>query len=284
MKLRSLLFLAGTTSAVLGSLGYSGEKIFDVSGVIRAPLDATDRLVIAHQDIPGFMPAMTMAFSVANPAEAITLKAGDRVQFRLHVSDTSSAAGDFLVIGQEAASPATVPAERPGRSRLNAGDLVPPFSLLTQAGKPLSVVELRGQVTLVTFIFTRCPIPEYCPAMAARFGKIQQAILADAKLAGRVQLLSITLDPEFDRPEILKAYGEAVGANFTVWQFATGEKEQIAALAKSFAVFTERKGAVLEHTLCTALIGADGRVVEFWRGNGWPAKEAVDAIAAAAQW
>lgn len=283
MKLRSLLLLAATASGFLGSLGHSGEKIFDVTGVIRAPLDATDRLVIAHQDIPGFMPAMTMAFSVGNPAEAMTLKAGDRVQFRLHVTDTSSSAGDFLVTGQEAISAAPAPAERSGRNRLNPGDLVPDFSLLTQGGRPLSTTALRGQVTLVTFIFTRCPIPEYCPAMAARFGKIQQAIVADPKLTGRVRLLSISLDPEFDRPEVLKAYGEAVGANFTVWQFATGKKEQIAALAKSFAVFTERKGAVIEHTLCTALIGADGRVVEFWRGNSWQTKEAVDAITATVQ-
>jgi protein SCO1 len=85
--------------------------------------------------------------------------------------------------------------------------------------------------------------------------------------------LSITLDPEFDRPEILKAYGEAVGANPAVWQFATGTKDEIAALTKAFAVYNERNGATLDHTLCTALIGPDGRVIEIWRGNGFRTEE-----------
>jgi protein SCO1/2 len=97
-----------------------------------------------------------------------------------------------------------------------------------------------------------------------------------------VRLLSISIDPEFDRPEILKAYGAAVGADPAIWQFATGEKTEIARISADFAVFTERNGVTLDHTLCTALIDADGRVVELWRGSGWRADEVIAALVRAA--
>lgn len=155
---------------------------------------------------------------------------------------------------------------------------MPPFSLLNQDGEKLTATELIGHVTVATFIFSRCPVPEYCPAMALRFAQLQKRILADTALAGRARLLSITLDPEFDRPEILKAYGAAVGANPTIWQFATGEKSEIDALTKAFAVFTERNGVMLDHTLCTAVIDGNGRVIEIWRGNSWKADELFAAL------
>ena len=261
----------------------AADQVYDVIGVIRAPLDSNGQVVIAHEAIAGLMPAMTMAFPVANPADAARLHLGDRVQFRLHVGPTSSTADDFIVSGNETPIvPTKVPiAGNAARPRLKEGDRVPEFSLKTEQSGKISSADFQGRFTLLTFIFTRCPIPEYCPAMALRFGKIQKEILARPALAGRVRLLSITLDPEFDRPEILKAYGRAVGANPAVWAFATGEKEQIAALAKSFAVFSERNGAVLNHTLCTALVGSDGRIIELWRGNGWSAEEALEAVAAA---
>jgi protein SCO1 len=265
------LALALTSSAAIAA-----ERLFDVTGIVRGHLE-DGQLVVQHDEIPGYMPAMTMAFALSNPSDATRLKSGDRVRFRFRVSDEKSSAESFIVTGHDT-PPGMQKTASTKNSRLRPGDVVPDFALIDGNNQPMTVAALKGKLTIVTFIFTRCPVPEYCPAMALRFGQLQKTILADPKLAERARLLSITFDPEFDRPEILKAYGEAVAANPTVWSFATGSKDTIAALTKSFAVYNERNGVTLDHTLSTALIGTDGRVIEIWRGNGWRVDEIVEAL------
>lgn len=275
----SLLIAVGLASLVSLPL-MARDHVFSVQGTVRAPLDNTGHVTIAHDDIPGLMPAMTMSFAVADAAGAASLTPGDRVRFQLDTAGADWTAGSFTIVGHTVIPPST-PAASAANRRLREGDLLPAFSCLTEENQPVTAASFRGRVTLITFIFTRCPVPEYCPAMALRFAQLQKAILAAPGSVGQTRLLSITLDPEFDRPDILKAYGEAVGANPAVWQFATGEKETIAALTKSFAVYTERNGVTLDHTLCTALIGPDGRILQLWRGNGWKIDEVLAAFAAA---
>lgn len=280
MKVHRFLLSTAAALAFFPASAWAAEQLFDVTGVIRGQLD-DGQLVIQHDEIRGYMPAMTMAFAVSDPADARRLQPGDRVRFRYRVNESRSTAEAFTILGREAPPTDAKPPASSKVGRLRVGDLVPAFSLLNQNDAPLTQHDLCDRLTIVTFIFTRCPVPEYCPAMALRFGTLQKAILAESKLGARARLLSITLDPEFDRPEILKAYGEAVGANPAVWQFATGKTEEIAALTKAFAVYNERNGATLDHTLTTALIGPDGRVLELWRGNGWRTDEVLQALRAA---
>jgi protein SCO1/2 len=279
MQTRFSLLIAACLASLVPSLT-AREHVFSVGGTVRAPLDNTGHVTIAHDDIPGLMPAMTMSFAVADPAGAVSLKPGDRVRFQLDTDGPDWTVGSFTVVGHTVIPTSVHPASA-ANHRLREGDSLPVFSCLTEENKPLTTASLRGHATLLTFIFTRCPVPEYCPAMALRFAQLQKAILSTPGWAGQARLLSITLDPDFDRPEILKAYGEAVGADPAVWQFATGDKETIAALTKSFAVYTERNGMTLDHTLCTALIGPDGRILQLWRGNGWKIDEVLAAFAAA---
>lgn len=277
MKLPLFCLLIASLTILALPRVMAAEKIWAARGVIQTTLDERQGLVIAHEDIPGLMPAMTMRFVVANPAEAQSLRAGDQVSFRLHVGDSSWTVSDFIVEGHVASPAPATPAAPPTR-RLRTGDSMPGFTLLTAGNRSLTLDDLRGRLTVVTFIFTRCPVPEYCPAMARHFGQLQTAIRADAKLARRAHLLSITLDPAFDRPAILQAYGQAVGADPAVWQFATGSSDEIARLTKAFAVYTEHSGVTLNHTLCTALIDGEGRIVEIWRGNGWKNDEVLGAL------
>lgn len=253
--------------------GAQSQRSYEVTGVLREKLSG-NRLLIAHDEIPGYMAAMTMAFELVDVKEGAVLKAGDRVRFRLQPVEDRWLVDRFTVLGQEAA-----PAAKPVRvTRLRTGDALPALSLLDEQNRALTHESFRGRFTLVTFIFTRCPVLEFCPAMAVKFGALQAGLEKEKPGAGgqpRARLLSITLDPEFDRPEVLAAYGEAVGANPAIWSFATGGSSEISALARKFAVFTERKGVTLDHTLCTALIGPDGRVRELWRGNAWTAQEIV---------
>lgn len=277
MKFLTHLLRISVSSALLAAAATAAERVFDVTGVIRGSLD-DGQLIIQHDEIPGYMPAMTMAFAIKDPADATRLQHGDRVRFKFRVTDDQSRADGFVVTGRDSTTPKPQTAAPSKVARLREGDTVSDFTLLDQDNAPLTPAALRDRLTVMTFIFTRCPVPEFCPAMAMRFGQLQKAILADPKLAPRARLLSITLDPEFDRPEILKAYGDAVGANFSVWNFATGTTEQIATLTKAFAVYTERNGVTLDHTLCTALIDGRGRIVELWRGNGWKIDEVLAAL------
>ena len=257
------------------------EHVFPVSGIVRAPLtDGT--LVITHEEIVGYMPAMTMRFKVAETArpQAAHFEVGDRVAFSLHVDEETERADDFRVLGDAAGQTPAV-ATNVGVRRLHEGDTMPQFSLVDEHYRPLTRASLRGHVTVLTFIFTRCPVPEFCPLMARRFAKLQKAIMADADLRGRAELLSVTLDPGFDRPEVLAAYGKAVGADPAIWHFATGAPNDVTVLVRAFSVYTERNGALLDHTLCTALIDANGRIVMLWRGNGWKTAEVLEALRAA---
>lgn len=263
------------------------ERVFDVSGVVRAPLDA-GRIVVAHQEIVGFMPAMTMGFDVAGGAmlDASRLRAGDRVQFKLHVDEEHTLADHFQALGQDAAPQPNSFSEARVHlpvHRVHEGDTMPDFALIDENGASLTRASWTNQVTLITFIFTRCPIPEYCPTMARRFGELQRTIVADPQLKGRARLVSITLDPEFDRPPVLKAYGEAVGANPEIWHFATGAKPDVTGLVQAFSVYVERNGVTLDHTLCTALIDRTGHIVDLWRGNAWKNADVLAAIAKAAE-
>lgn len=276
-----VLLILGFGAVFAGAAGGT-EKAYTATGVVRVPIDASGRITIAHEDIPGLMPAMTMKFDVAEPAEAAELKSGVRVRFVLRTAGAKWTAGSFFIIGREDAPavPNAAPAAPSRSQRLREGGAVPPFSLVTETGRSFTAEDLRGRLTVLTFIFTRCPVPEYCPALALKFSELQRGILGDSRLAARVRLVSITLDPEFDRPSVLKSYGEAVGANPEVWGFATGETAEVATLTKAFAVYNERNGATLDHTLCTALIDADGRVLGLWRGSVWRPAEVLQAIGA----
>lgn len=260
---------------LLGALGaQAADRIFDVTGVFRARLD-DGRVIIDHEEIPDYMPAMTMAFTPADPAEVAGLRDGDAIKFRWRVFKGGSVADTFMVTGRMAP---TAPAARANVRRVREGDAVPAFNLVDENNRPFTQADLLGRSTVITFIFTRCPVPEFCPAMAAQFGRIQDALVASGAPAGSVRLLSVTLDPEFDSPEILRVYGDAVGANPALWNFATGGKDEAEALSRAFSVYTERNGALLDHTLCTALIGPDGRVRQIWRGNGWKTAEVLEAL------
>ena len=270
----SLLLTVVFSAAALSA----AERVFDVTGVIVGRV-ADGRLIIEHDEIPGYMAAMTMAFSVADAKEAAALKEGDVVRFRYRVGETASVAESFMVTGRKASAVAAQPAvARAPVKRLRAGDTVPAFELLDENGRAFTDAALRDRFTVVTFIFTRCPVPEYCPALAMKFGVLQDALRAEKALPAPVRLLSVTLDPEFDRPEVLAAYGKAVGARPSAWGFATGETDAVMALARAFSVYTERNGALLDHTLCTALIGPDGRVVEIWRGQAWNKDDVINAV------
>jgi protein SCO1/2 len=257
------------------------DRMFLVMGVvIENAGDGT--MSIAHEPIPQFMPAMTMPFVLADLREADRLSPGDRVQFTFHVGEERSRADDFKVVGRDVrVLEAHLAARARSASRLRTGDRLPAFALIDQDGAPLSNDDLTGRSTVITFIFTRCPVPEFCPRIVGRFRELQRAIASDASLS-HARLLAVTLDPEYDTASVLRQYGAGLGADFGRWRFGTGPRPQIAVLTQAFAVLAESQpDGQLDHTLATAVIDKDGRVVEIWRGNVWDIQAVLDVLKSA---
>jgi protein SCO1/2 len=166
---------------------------------------------------------------------------------------------------------------------LKPGDAVPDVALVDQDGTPRPLSSLRGHRVALTFVYTRCPLPDFCPLMDRHFTAVQRTIAATPSLAD-AKLLTVTLDPEFDTPPVLKAHARAVGADGRVWHFATGAPGDVAAFARRFGVIAERQGedpASLTHNLRTAVIDPGGRLHSIVSGNQWTPAELVADLHAA---
>ena len=260
----------------------ANSRTYQVRGIVRGFAPDHSTVGVQHEDIPGFMPSMTMPFSVKNQKEISALKIGDGISFRMTVTDKDLFLDQVKVIPAgdvHVATPTPPPAASSSAARrLKEGEIVPFFSLTNQEGARITADTLREHPYILTFIFTRCPVPNFCPRISQNFALLQEAIKADAILAAKARLLSITLDPAFDTPAILKSYAEYQKADPTIWTFATGEQAQIDNLTQSFAVYVEPEGGTISHGLATALIGADGSVIKIWRGNSWTPSEVIDEL------
>jgi protein SCO1/2 len=261
----------------------SSGREFPVRGAVRGISPDGQTLEIEHEAIPDFMPAMTMPFNVKDGAAAKDVKIGDAVSFRMLVTDKEAVIDRIQKIDRrELELPPSTVATKPATAqsaRLRPGDMVPPFRLINERGEPLDAQTLRGQPFIMTFIFTRCPIPNFCPLMNRNFGELQNAIKSGTGSPAKTRLLSISFDPEFDTPAVLKQTAESERADPAIWSFATGEPEQIKQLTSGFSVRVEPEGGSIAHGLATALVDGEGRIVEIWRGNGWTPQEVLAKLA-----
>jgi protein SCO1/2 len=253
-----------------------------VRGIVRGFAPDRSTIHVEHEAIPGFMPSMTMPFSVKDQTEITRLKNGDAISFRMTVTDKDLFIDQIKEIPASevhVAEPAPTRSASPAVSaRLHENDVIPSFTLANQDGARVTADTFRGQPFVLTFIFTRCPVPKFCPLISHNFSELQEAIKADTGAAGKTRLLSITLDPKFDTPEILKGYAQEQKADSQIWTFATGEPAEIEKLTQSFAVFVQPEAGTISHGLATALISPDGHVVNMWRGNTWKPSEVIEEL------
>jgi protein SCO1/2 len=254
---------------------------YELSGQILVVRPETSEVLIRHGDIKGFMSGMTMPFKVKDPALLRGRTAGDLVTATLVVAEDSAWLGTLTATGH-----APVPDDAPGALPaatgvhvLAAGDVVPDTPLASPEGA-VSLRATRGMATAVTFIYTRCPLPDYCPLMDRRFAEIQRIVSGDAVLNRRVRLVSISFDPANDTPARLSEHASALGADPAVWRFATiADPSAIDSFAATFGVNVIReKDGTITHNLRTIVIDADGRVVSVRDGNTWTAAEVVSDL------
>jgi protein SCO1 len=261
----------------------ANAQTYETRGIIRgfAPDRAT--IEIEHENIPGFMPSMTMPFSARDRKETADLATGDAVSFRMIVT-----AKDFWIdrvrkidrSQVHVAEPRATPASSGGQAaRLHEGDVMPFFTLTDQDGEPVTLEKFRGRPFVLTFAFTRCPIPNFCPLMSSNFSQLQSAIKTGRDELAQTRLLSVTLDPLFDTPQILKDYGAHLHFDSRIWTFATGDEKEIDALTQAFSVYRQTEGGTISHGLATALIDKEGKILKIWRGNSWTPAEVLREIA-----
>ena len=241
--------------------------------------------MLAHEAVPGFMEAMTMPYKVSVPSALGEMHPGDTITARLTVEKDSD--GEYhhamldriVTVGQ--AKPDYVPAKQ--YHVPTVGDAVPNFKLLDQSGKQISLAQFRGRALLVTFIYTRCPLGDFCPKMSRNFAEIHSALTADKSLDAKTDLLSISFDPAYDKPAVLKSYGGAYTGRYTQetfdhWQFAAPSAEELPKVEQYFNVGVTGQDAALTHSLSTVLIDPAGKIAAWYPGNDWKPADVVAAM------
>ena len=243
-----------------------GERKYPLTGVVASVNRAVREVVVAHDDVPGFMPAMTMPFPIDDDALLVTLKRGDQIAGTLVVGETRYRLEGVKVTR---VAPADLPAPAsPGPLvEPDAGTAVPDVALVNQGGRKIRLSDYRGKALAVTFVFTRCPLPDFCPRMGTRFAAVAEMAGSEVALRDRVQLLTVTFDPKFDTPEVLRRWGQRYSKS-ALFELATGEPEEIRRLASFLSLeYDEEAGGGFTHNLRTAVIGPDGTLFRLHRGN-----------------
>jgi protein SCO1/2 len=263
------------------------RQTFQVKGVVQELKADGKTAVIRHEEIPGYMKAMTMPFEVKNAKELMGLKPGDVVSFRMVVTDR---AGWIEQVAKLSASPST---ELPSRQiirrvrevePLNVGDLLPEYHFTNELGQAISTSQFKGQVLAFTFIFTSCPFPEFCPRMSSNFAEVQKKLSLMPNAPTNWHLLTISFDPETDTPPVLKGYAQRFQYDPRHWSFVTGDLIDITAITEQFGqqFWREKPNEPLSHNLRTVVVDTQGRVQKIISENKWTSDELVTEIVKAA--
>ena len=257
------------------------EITYPLTGEILMVDREKNRLLVQHDEIPDYMPAMTMEF-IASPGDVANAKEGQRIRAVLVPSEN----GDFLLRNiwpDDQLATANVNASADalrqdtlirGRSAYReVGEKLPDFSLYDQTGEVVQSSRFRGHQIMINFIFTRCPVATMCPASTMKMMQTQR--LANEAGVETLELISITLDPEYDTPGVLRDYATSRGIDTSNFSFLTGPERSIKDLLKQFGVIANFDGSILKHTLTTLMISKDGKIIHRADGTLWEPRDFV---------
>ncbi len=244
---------------------------YAVTGVVREVKPDGRTAVIRHEEIPGYMEAMTMPFRVRDTNELAGLAPGDAVSFRLRVTDDASWIDQVKRTGKSAAAelpkPATTSVVSTNQPGAFAWENIPEFALTNEFGQPVRLRDFKGRAVAMTFFFTRCPLPEYCPRLSKNFQGALAKLKAMPGGPTNFHFLSVSFDP-IDTPPVLRSYGKAYGYDSNHWSFITGNLEHVRELARGFGVNAKPEGGTYDHGFCTAIFDATGRLQNMWPVGG----------------
>lgn len=275
-----LLSACGSSSIENSSSTNSNAKRYPLKGKVVSVDREKKRATIDHEQIEGFMEAMTMDFPIKADWVWNDLNPGSEIRAELVVDSTAAEPYWLENLGIIAAA---IPGQQPAQDSNVAqiGNDMPEFVLTNQDGKKISPKDFKGKALAITFIYARCPLPEYCIKMSTNFSDLANQLNADPERKDKIRLLSISFDPENDTPEKLRSYGlgylgKDAKPDFTVWQLAVGKDKEIRKIADFFGLRYEVDPAdktLINHSLRTAVITPDGKVAKIISGNEWTAAE-----------
>jgi protein SCO1/2 len=275
--------VALATIATVSCTRAAPQKEYQLRGQVLAVRTERQEIVIRHEDIERFMPGMTMPFRVKERRLLEAATPGDIVNATLVVQDGDAWLSRVTRTGRREPLPADAAVPHRMELPLEPGGAVPDASFIDQDGRTLEISSLRGRVWALTFVYTRCPLPTFCPALEQRFAAAQRAIAGDARLEG-VQLVSLSIDPAYDRPPVLKAHAERRDVNPRIWRLVTGDTDTVDRFGGRFGLTVVRGNGRPEdfvHSMKTAVVGADGRVRRIYSGSEWTAEELVRELRSA---
>ena len=272
-SVRRVLPLVGVLT--LASAACAGKR-YPVSGMVLRVDKAEGTMVVSHEKIPGYMDAMAMPFRVRDAAALDLLKPGMRVEFTLVVGRSESYAERVrLPGGDRFERDPTFPAPAPSKE-VAVGQPVPDFELTDQSRRAVRLSQLQGRVVAITFIYTRCPLPDVCPRLSNNFARLQQRFRD--RMARDLTLLSVTFDPQYDKPEVLAEHARGWKADSEGWRFLTGDLPQIREVCGLFGVDFWPDEGLITHSMRTAVIDRQGRLAANLPGRDFTAGQLGDLI------
>lgn len=267
------------------SVGCNRSKKYALQGEVVAKNLSTSEITVNHGDIPGFMPAMAMPYRVKDPAVVQELQPGDKIAAEVVVGKDPSDywLEDVRITDESGRSQVTPPA---ASRMLMPGEQVPDVALVNQDGRKIHLSDFAGKALLVTFIYTRCPMPNFCPRLSSQFARIHNELKKNPEDYGKTHLLTISFDPKYDTSAVLRKYGLAYldgnESGFSQWDFASTDPADLRRLARAFGLEYEEEDNQITHTMSLVLIAPDGRVAKFWSTN-WTWTELMQNLQQAAR-
>ncbi len=256
--------------------------VYAVTGIVLEVRDGGTNLRIRHDPVPGYMPAMTMPFLARDPRETASVQAGDQIAFRLLVTDEESWIDSVRRLGV-----AETPQFLETRSRivrdvdpLELGQPMPDYVFTNQFGLPTRLGDFRGRALALTFIFTRCPLPDFCPRMLKNFAAVRAELESRAGAPTNWHLVTLTIDPLYDTVPVMKAYAERNHYDPARWTFLTGALIDIDAITEQVGLVFRRQtpDALPDHNVRTVVVDTEGRLRKIIVGNTWNPGEVVEDL------
>ena len=268
--------------ALLSAAGcYRGEapKTYQLRGQVLSIQPDQQQITVKHEDIDGFMPGMIMSFPVANAGLLKGREPGELIAATLVVVGTTGQLTRIERTGFTALPTDTNAAAMAG-NLLEVGDTLPDAALIDQRDRRRALSEWRGFTTMITFTYTRCPLPTYCPLMDRNFASLQKAIISDSSLRARARLITISFDPDFDTPPVLAAHARKLQADPEIWTFLTGDRATVDRFAARLGVGLVRPSGDpdITHNLRTVLVDARGRIARIYSGSEWTPSQALEDL------
>ncbi len=268
MRLKNSRFLLASVLLLLTvSAGCNRVRKYPLQGEVVGKNAATNEITVKHGDIPGFMPAMAMPYRVKDPAVVQELQPGDKIAAEVVVGkDPSDYWLEDVRITDESGRGQAKPPAAP--HMLMPGQRVPDVALINQDGRTIHLSDFAGKALLVTFIYTRCPMPNFCPRLSSQFARMHDELKKNPGDYGKTHLLTISFDPKYDTPAVLRKYGLAYldgdESGFSHWDFASANATDLGHLAQAFGLQYEEQDNQISHNMSIVLIAPDGTVAQFW--------------------